>query len=62
MDVVIDTNAWLKIVMMIAHFVPFRLQRLQDVVTDKAITFIVKRQKGVIFEPLWLGGTEEDSK
>lgn len=53
MDVVIDTNTWLKIIMMVAHFVPLSLQWPQDVFADKAVTLIMVRQKDIVFKPLW---------
>lgn len=58
MDVVIDTNTWLKVVMMVAHCVASSPQRAQDELADKAVTLIMVGQKDIILESLWMEGRQ----
>ena len=58
MDVVIDTNTWLKVIVMVAHCIASSPQRAQDELANKAVTLIVVGQKDVILKPLCIEGRQ----
>ena len=59
MDVVIDTNTWLKVIMMVAHCIASSLQWAQDELADKTVTLIMVGQEDVILKPLCMDGDKE---